>query len=150
MVQQDLVDETSDAALAAGASTIGVERARALVRRFAELTTSMDVDAFVAGFTDDCVARFGRFPELLGKAALREFARHYLVRSRVKHFSCRKTLRSLNGNVIGVTWISEWTDAETNKCLKGRGFEFWIMRDDRIARWDAAFNGSNYEDEPKS
>jgi hypothetical protein len=39
-----------------------------------------------------------------------------------------------------VTWISEWTDTETKKRGKGRGFEFWIMRGDRIARWDAAFN----------
>jgi ketosteroid isomerase-like protein len=93
MPQQDLVDGTDDAALAAGASTIGIDHARALVRRFAAVTTSKDVDAFVAGFTDDCIVHYGRFPEMRGKAALRAFMPR-LFPSRLGDFVCRKTLRS--------------------------------------------------------
>lgn len=140
MVQRDLVDGTSDEALEAGASTITLAHARALVQQFAEVTTSKDVGAFISGFTDDCVVHYGQFPEIRGKAALRDFMTK-MFPPRLKDFTCRKTLRSLSGNVIGVTWISEWTDAQSgNKRKKGRGFEFWIMRGDRIARWDAAFN----------
>ena len=138
-MQQELVDATGDQALEAGASVIGARRARELVRHFAEVTSSKDVEAFVAGFTDDCVVQFGRFPEMHGKAALRRFAQG-MFSDRLEDFTCRKTLRSLSGNVIGVTWISEWTDAATGERKKGRGFEFWIMEGERIARWDAGFN----------
>jgi hypothetical protein len=28
----------------------------------------------------------------------------------------------------------------TGKPMQGRGTEFWVVRDGRIARWDATFN----------
>lgn len=139
MMQTQLIDATDDAVIASAASDIPLAEARRLVALFAEVTTSKDVDRFLAGFTDDCVVRFGRFPTMRGKQQLRPFVES-MFSPRLTDFICRKTLRTLSGNVIGVTWISEWVDANSGKRKSGRGFEFWIMRDEQIARWDAAFN----------
>lgn len=53
---------------------------------------------------------------------------------RMEDFSCEKTLRCLNGNVIGATWLATWTDAESGEHRVGRGFEFWILHGQQIAR----------------
>ena len=74
-----------------------------------------------------------------GKDQLSSFTEN-MFSSRYQNFTCRKALRSLSGNIIGGTWIAEWTDSKSGKKKMGRGFEFWIMRDQKIARWDAAFN----------
>ena len=55
-----------------------------------------------------------------------------------KDFTCHKRLRSISGNVVGVVWINEWTDAGTGKRMNSKGVEFWTMSGERIARWDAA------------
>ena len=139
MMQTELVDATDDAVVASGVSDISLAEARRLVALFADVTTSKDVERFLAGFTEDCVVQFGRFPTMRGKQQLRPFVES-MFSPRLKDFVCRKTLRTLSGNVIGVTWTSDWVDANSGKRKSGRGFEFWIMRGDRIARWDAAFN----------
>jgi len=138
-MQTDLVDRTDDAVIACGVSDISPAEARRLVAMFAEVTTSKDVERFLSGFTDDCVVQFGRFPTMRGKEQFRPFVAS-MFSPRLRDFVCRKTLRTLSGNVIGVTWMSEWIDGDSGKRKLGRGFEFWIMRDGRIARWDAAFN----------
>jgi len=139
MMQSELVDATDEAVILSGVSDIPLSEARRLVAAFAEATTAKDVDGFLAGFTEDCVVHFGRFSVLRGKGQLRPFVAS-MFSPRLKDFVCRKTLRTVNGNVIGVTWTSEWMDAGSGKRKAGRGFEFWIMRGDRIARWDAGFN----------
>jgi ketosteroid isomerase-like protein len=139
MIQTELVDHTDDTVLAAGPSGISVQEARDLVKLFAEVTTSKNVDDFLSGFTEDCVVHYGEFPVMRGKAEFRPFVEQ-MFSDRLQSFVCRKSLRTLNGNVIGGTWIAEWTDARTGKRKQGRGFEFWIMRGRQIARWDAAFN----------
>lgn len=118
---------------------MSVAEARALVKMFAEVTTSKNVEDFLGGFTDDCVVHYGEFPVMRGKAALRPFVQN-MFSDRLKDFACQKTLRCLNGNVIGGTWTATWVDSKTGKKKAGRGFEFWIMDGQRIARWDAAFN----------
>jgi len=55
-------------------------------------------------------------------------------------FLCRKVLRSLSGPVFGVVWVNHWADPETGEAKRSKGVEFWLMRDDMIARWDASFN----------
>jgi hypothetical protein len=139
MMQTELVDGTDDLVIVSGVSDIPLAEALRLVAMFAEVTTSKDVDKFLSGFTDDCVVQFGRFPTTYGKQQLRAFVAS-MFSPRLKDFTCRKRLRTLNGNVIGGTWTSEWVDAQSGKKKLGRGFEFWIMRGGRIARWDAAFN----------
>ena len=137
MIQNELVDRTDDAVLNAGSSVISVEKAKALVDMFARVATCRDADAFVKGFTEDCVVRFN-CTELRGRDALREF-----MASRFARFSdtykCEKSLRSISGNVLGVAWLGTWEDPKTKELMKGRGSEFWVMRGDQIARWDATF-----------
>jgi len=55
-------------------------------------------------------------------------------------FLCRKVLRSLSGPVFGVVWVNHRADPETGEAKRSKGVEFWLMRDDMIARWDASFN----------
>ena len=44
-----------------------VEEARAFVAHVESLFMPWNIDALVAGFTDDCVVRFGTVPELRGR-----------------------------------------------------------------------------------
>jgi nuclear transport factor 2 (NTF2) superfamily protein len=56
----------------------------------------------VAGFTDDCVVRFGTVPELRGRRALREF---FTERSaRQENYRLDKQFRALMGDVIANVW----------------------------------------------
>ena len=125
-------DTTDDAVLTSGATTMSVEDARALVKLFAEVTTSKNVEDFLGGFTEDCVVQYGEFPVMRGKDELRPFVQN-MFSDRLKDFVCQKTLRCLNGNVIGGTWTAKWVDAKAGKKKTGRGFEFWIMDGKRIA-----------------
>ena len=132
--------ETPDEVLAAGAREYSVAEAKAIVRRFAEVTTSCDADAFVQGFTEDCVVSYNEHANITGREALRAFMAPRFAgfeRPEVR-FLCRKVLRSLTGNVFGVIWVNHWIDAKTQKPMRSKGLEFWNMRDGRIARWDAA------------
>jgi len=132
--------ETSDDVLALGAREYSMADAKAIVARFAEVSTSCDIDTFLSGFTEDCVVSFNEHADIRGQAGLRA-----LMAPRFARFSapgtsyvCRKALRSLNGNVFGVIWINHWIDPETRKAMRSKGVEFWNMRDGRIARWDAS------------
>jgi hypothetical protein len=139
MQQTTTADATDDAVLTSGATAMSVADARALVKMFAEVTTSKNVEDFLGGFTEDCVVQHGEFPLMRGKDELRPFVRN-MFSDQLQDFDCQKTLRCLNGNVIGGTWTAKWVDAKTGKRKASRGFEFWIMDGHRIARWDAAFN----------
>lgn len=131
--------ETEEEVLGAGATVITVEEARQLVAEFEEITNAKDVDEFLAGYTEDCVVRFGKHPEMRGKAELRPFVED-MFSPRLQDFVCKKTLRLVNGNVIGGTWTSTWTDEKTGKQKAGRGIEMWIMEDGNVSTWDAVFN----------
>lgn len=137
-MQTELVNSTNDNELNAGASTISVAKAKALVDLFARVTTSRNIDDFVNGFTEDCVFRFNCSPEMRGRNALREYMAARLSKY-PESYRCDKTLRSISGNILGVEFVSTWIDKETSKPMMGRGSEFWIMRGDEIARWDATF-----------
>src|SRR5262249_46839494 len=50
-----------------------VEEARKFVAYVESLFTPWNVEALVAGFTDDCIVRFGTLPEFRGKEALQKF-----------------------------------------------------------------------------
>lgn len=137
-MQTELLNRTNDSELAAGASTIPIAKAKALVDLFARVTTSRNIDDFVNGFTEDCVCRFNCSPEMRGRKELREYMSARLGRY-PDSYRCEKTLRSISGNVLGVEFVSTWLDKESGKPMIGRGSEFWIMRGDQIARWDATF-----------
>jgi nuclear transport factor 2 (NTF2) superfamily protein len=115
-----------------------VEEARAFVAHVESLFMPWNIDALVAGFTDDCVVRFGTVPELRGRTALREF---FTARSaRQKNYRLDKQFRALMGDVIANVWSGEWEAADTGARMCGFGVETWVMRDGKIAVWEAAFN----------
>ena len=84
------------------------------------------------------MVRFGTVPELRGRKALREF---FTARSaKQKNYRLRKQFRSLVGDTLTNIWDGEWEDAARGAAMKGFGVEVWIMRDGKIAVWEAAFN----------
>ena len=116
------------------------EEARALVAHVQSLFTPWNVDALLAGFTDDCVVKFGVIPEFRGHDALRKF---FLARSaRQKGYRLKKEFRTLMDDVIANVWEGHWEDADTGRQMKGFGVEIWKMRDGKIAVWEASFNAA--------
>jgi nuclear transport factor 2 (NTF2) superfamily protein len=112
-----------------------IEEARGFVALVQSLFMPWDIPGLLAGFTEDCVVRFGDLPEFRGKAALEQ-----LFRSRSERqigYRLRKKLRSLAGDTIANYWEGEWRDRVTGKEMTGRGFEIWVMRGGRIAVWEA-------------
>jgi nuclear transport factor 2 (NTF2) superfamily protein len=115
-----------------------LEEARALVARVEALFMPWNIPGLVAGFTEDCIIRFGDMPEFRGRAALEKLFR---ARSeRQQNYRLRKELRTLMGDTIANYWEGEWEDRVTGVRMAGRGVEIWIMREGKIAVWEAAFN----------
>jgi nuclear transport factor 2 (NTF2) superfamily protein len=114
------------------------EEAQALVKYVESLFMPWNIDALVAGFTDDCVIRFGTVPEFRGREALRTF---FAARSsKQKGYRLQKSFRTLTDDTIANIWKGEWQDAESGAVMRGVGVELWVMRDGKIAVWEAAFN----------
>ena len=99
-----------------------------------------NLPALVAGFTEDCIVRFGDLPEFRGRTALETLLRRRSERQ--KDYRLRKELRALMGDTIANYWEGEWEDSATGAQMAGRGVEIWIMRDGKIAVWEAAFNSN--------
>ena len=123
---------------AAAADAPSFERARQIVKQVETLFAKADIAGIMRGFTPDAVARFGDFPEMRGREAIERFIKARFARQ--KNYRLEKHLRVLMGNVIGNDWDGRWEDATTGKKMRGRGMEFWEMRGDQIAVWDAVFN----------
>ena len=82
--------------------------------------------------------KYGTVPEFRGREVLRQF---FLARSaRQKGYRLRKQFRGLMNDVITNVWDGEWEDAGTGRRMKGFGVEVWMMRDGKIAIWEASFN----------
>ena len=114
------------------------EEARAFVGHVESLFMPWNIDALVAGFTEDCVVRFGTVPEFCGRDALRAF---FTARSsKQKGYRLKKEFRSLMNDTITNVWEGEWQDAESGVAMRGYGVEVWVMRGGKIAIWEAAFN----------
>jgi nuclear transport factor 2 (NTF2) superfamily protein len=114
--------------------------AQAFVKYVESLFMPWNVDALVDGFTDDCVVRFGTVPEFRGREALRAFFESR--RARQKGYRLKKEFRSLMDDIIANVWDGEWEDATSGVAMRGFGVEVWVMRDGKIAIWEAAFNVS--------
>ena len=115
-----------------------LDEARAFVAQVEALFMPWDIPGLLAGFTEDCVVRFGDLPEFRGKAALEQLFRGRSERQ--KDYRLKKELRALTGDTIANYWEGEWQDRVTGKEMAGRGVEIWRMRDGKIAVWEAAFN----------
>jgi len=115
-----------------------MEEARAFVKNVESLFMPWNIDALVDGFTDDCVVRFGTVPEFRGRAALRAF---FTARSaKQKGYRLQKQIRTLINDTMTNVWEGEWEDADSSLAMRGFGVEIWVMRDGKIAIWEAAFN----------
>jgi ketosteroid isomerase-like protein len=132
-----LTGVTDDADLEGGPSVFSVDHAKTLVALFARTTTNRDLEGFLAGFTDDCIVQYPPSPTVYGKAALRPMIQAFMTADR-EQFVCEKRLRSISGNVLGVIWINRWLERKTGKRKITKGVEFWTMRGNQIARWDAS------------
>ena len=115
-----------------------VEEARALVAHVESLFMPWNIPALLAGFTEDCIVRFGDIAEFHGRAALEKLFRGRSERQR--DYRLRKELRALMDDTIANYWEGEWEDRVTGARMAGRGVEIWVMRDGKIAVWEAAFN----------
>ena len=123
------------------------DEARPFVAHVESLFMPWNIDGLLAGFTDDCVIKFGDLPELRGKTALEKLFRKRMERQ--KDYRLKKQFRALAGDVIANYWEGWWEDRITGKKMRGRGVEVWIMRDGKIAVWEAAFN-ANEEGKPSA
>lgn len=117
-----------------------VEEARAFVAHVESLFMPWDIEALLAGFTEDCVVRFGDLPELRGKPALEDLFQSRMGRQ--VDYRLKKEFRALMGDTIANYWDGWWEDRLTGKKMQGRGVEVWTMRDGKIAVWEAAFNAN--------
>ena len=115
-----------------------VEEARALVAHVEAMFMPWNIPALLAGFTDNCIVRFGDMPEFRGRAALETLFRARSERQR--SYRLRKEFRALMDDTIANYWEGEWEDGVTGVHMAGRGVEIWVMRDGKIAAWEAAFN----------
>lgn len=114
------------------------EEADALVKHVESLFMPWNIDALVAGFTEDCTVRFGTLPEFRGREALRTFFE--TRRAKQSDYRLCKRLRSLVGDTMANVWEGTWRDAETGVAMRGFGVEVWVLRDGLVAVWEAAFN----------
>jgi nuclear transport factor 2 (NTF2) superfamily protein len=115
-----------------------IDEARAFVAQVESLFMPWNIEVLLAGFTEDCVVRFGDLPEFRGKPALEQLFRGRSERQ--KDYRLRKQLRAFAGDTIANSWEGQWEDRATGKQMAGFGVEIWVMRDGRIAVWEAAFN----------
>jgi nuclear transport factor 2 (NTF2) superfamily protein len=115
-----------------------IDEARTFVKHVESLFMPWNVEGIVAGFTEDCVVRFGDLAEFRGRVELEKFFRARAERQ--KGYRLRKELKALMGDTIANTWEGEWEDSRSGAKMSGRGVEIWAMRGGRIAVWEAAFN----------
>jgi nuclear transport factor 2 (NTF2) superfamily protein len=123
-----------------GRNPQNIDEARAFVAHVESLFMPWNIAALLAGFTDDCVVKFGDLPELRGKPALEKLFRGRLERQ--QDYCLKKEFRALMGDKIANYWEGRWKDRLTGKKMQGRGVEVWTMRDGEIAVWEAAFNAN--------
>ena len=116
------------------------DEARVFVAHVESLFMPWNIGALLAGFTDDCIVKFGDLPEITGKTALEKLFRSRMERQ--KDYRLKKELRTLAGDQIANYWEGWWEDRPTGKQMRGRGVEVWTMRDGKIAVWEAAFNAN--------
>ena len=98
-----------------------VEEARAFVAQVEALFMPWNVEGILAGFTDDCLVRFGDLPEIRGKAALATFFRARAARQ--KGYRLRKVFHALMGDTIANGWDGEWEDSQSGAKMVGHGVE---------------------------
>ena len=118
--------------------SIDRERTAALVQATEDAFARADVPAILAGFTDDVIIQFADLPEIRGVAEAEKFLRARFARQ--KNYRLKKSLRMVEGSMIGNFWEGTWEDAHNGAAMRGRGTEFWTLNDGKVAVWEATFN----------
>jgi len=119
-------------------ATMTWDAAKRLVQDVEDAFGAADLTRIERGFTEDAVARFADFPEMRGRAEIMRFLTARFART--KGYRLKKTLRCVMDDVLANTWDASWEDGQTGKQMLGRGTEIWVVREGRIALWDATFN----------
>jgi nuclear transport factor 2 (NTF2) superfamily protein len=114
------------------------DSAKRLVQAVEDAFGAADLARIEQGFTEDAVTRFADFPEMHGRDEIMRFLRARFART--KGYRLKKTLHCVTGDTLANSWNASWEDAQNGKPMLGRGTEIWIVRDGRIALWDATFN----------
>jgi nuclear transport factor 2 (NTF2) superfamily protein len=109
-----------------------------MVREVERAFSSADISAILDSFTDDVVIRFADISEIRGKVDAERFLRARFARQ--SNYTLSKSLRMVEGDMIGNFWEGDWDDVQTRQKMRGRGTEFWTLRDGKIALWEATFN----------
>ena len=89
------------------------DEARAFVAHVESLFMPSNIEALLAGFTEDCVIRFGDLPELHGKPALEDLFQSRMGRQ--AGYRLKKEFRALMGDKIANYWEGWWEDRLTGK-----------------------------------
>jgi len=119
-------------------ATMTWDAAKRLVQDVEDAFGAADLARIERGFTEDAVARFADFPEMRGRAEIMRFLTARFART--KGYRLKKMLRCVMDDVLANTWDASWEDGQTCKQMLGRGTEIWVVREGRIALWDATFN----------
>jgi nuclear transport factor 2 (NTF2) superfamily protein len=107
------------------------EHALKIVQRAEDSFHRGAVDAIVGRYADDVMIRFAGMPDILGKPESEAFLRARFARER--DYKLKKTLFMVEGFKIGATYTASWTDARTGEAMLGKGAEFWLYREDKLA-----------------
>ncbi len=66
-----------------------------------------------------------------------------------KGYRLKKEFRTLINDTMTNVWEGHWEDADSGSPMRGFGVEVWVMREGKIAIWEAAFN-AGHADQPSS
>jgi len=101
-----------------------IEEARAFVARVEALFMPWDIPALLAGFTDDCVVRFGDMLEFRGKAALERLVEAWRAEHPDIGFTCLIVGECAGGEGDGQTGMNIGWDLE----LAMKAVPLWSSR----------------------
>jgi len=108
------------------------------VKQVESVFNNWDLEAVMAGFTDDCIVRFADAPVFEGTDRIRSmFTTRHVPR---RDYRLIKTLKAYVNDIICNSWDCEWLDPESDAKMAGFGCEFWTMRHGKIAIWEGAIN----------
>jgi len=117
---------------------ITVAQAEAILRGYEAVFMRGDMEAILAGFSENVLVHFADYPKFQGKAELEKFLRARFARQ--KNYRLKKTLRAINGTLIVNTFVGEWDDAVTKRKVEWRGSEFIRLERGLCVEWLAYAN----------
>ncbi|HWM22447.1 MAG TPA: DUF1348 family protein [Ilumatobacteraceae bacterium] len=118
-------------------------RAWRLVRAAEHAYQAQDLDAIMQLFHPEIVIYWNGERVAMGHADARRFHVETLGIGRPtdrRDERLSKTLRAVQGDTVGVEWVSSYTTSD-GKQMRGAGGEFWTMNGDLVIEWHAYYRG---------